>query len=237
MKRWPILYKPIHPATNIGEKNTDFFKKNHLFVDFKCCSTRGKLCQMLTQRWRRMSRVLPCGGHRLGDGDSRFPSCSQGSSPPSLCCAALKITPRGKLPRWWGLLSHHKSPTGLSRGGRQLEPEEQWKPQTTYPGISNACTIRGDTRCQDLNAGTDISGKVLWFIVFIPMLELGQRPSCLKPFLLARCSFHSPLALQELSSLGWQHQHCIFYFFLDKSFHSRNIYIVIFLVFYLQVCG
>lgn len=53
------------------------------------------------------------------------------------------------LAAFLGPLSHHKSLTGLSGGGRQPESEEQWKPQTTYPGISNACVIQGDACCWD----------------------------------------------------------------------------------------
>lgn len=135
-----------------------------------------------------------------------------------------------------GPLSHYKPPTVLLGRWKQPESEEQWEPQTTYHGITNACTIQGDTLLRPYT-GTDISEKVFWFIVFIPMLDLGQWPSCLCRFLLARCSFHSYPAVQGLYGLGWQCWLCIFYFFIDKAFHSSSIYIMIFLLFHLQPCA
>lgn len=118
-----------------------------------------------------------------------------------LCCSedhALRKTSHAGLAAFLGLFSHHKYPTCLS-GGRQLKLEEHQESQTTYTAISNACTNREMQLLRPCTA-TNTSGKVFWFTVFIPILELGQWPSYPRSFLPARCSFHSSPVLQELSS-------------------------------------
>ena len=140
---------------------------NLVWIYSSCNQHRWKFVILFVNaRLQRISSVTRCwrdeagwaaSQHVVGTGWETGPAASQAAARASCHPVAVVLLWRSRLKEsspaglaaFLGPLSHHKSPTGLSGGGRQSKSEEQWEPQTTYPGIINACTIQGDAHCWD----------------------------------------------------------------------------------------
>lgn len=122
MKKWSILYKPIHPATTIGEK----------FYFLKCCSTRDQLCNMAAAEMRQDEQgpSIWWVGMDWETGTAASQGTARSSHHPfsvvllwSSCLEENFPTGLAAVP---GPLSHYKPPTVLSGRWKQPESEEQW---------------------------------------------------------------------------------------------------------------
>lgn len=143
MKKWSILYKPIHPATTIGEKFY-FLNAAPQGISSATCYCRDEAGWAGTQ-------------HMVGMDWETGTAASQATARSSHHPVSVVLLWRSHLEENFptglaavlGPVSHYKTPTVLSGRRKQPESEEQREPQTTYHGITNACMIQGDTRCWD----------------------------------------------------------------------------------------